>query len=60
MAQYLSVKQVAERYSVSAPTVWRWAQANNFPQPVRITGNCTRWRMVDIEAWEKSRFGGAA
>lgn len=24
--RYLSVKQVAARYSVSIPTVWRWSQ----------------------------------
>ncbi|PXX97361.1 helix-turn-helix transcriptional regulator [Halomonas sp. LBP4] len=52
---YLTVKQLSARYGVSVPSVWRWAREGDFPQPVRLSKCCTRWRLDDIEAWEASR-----
>ncbi|WP_083868138.1 helix-turn-helix transcriptional regulator [Halomonas smyrnensis] len=57
---YLTVKQLAARYSASVPTIWRWSRDSetNFPKPVKLSSNCTRWKLEDIEAWEAER--GAA
>lgn len=52
---YLNVKQVASRFAVSVPTIWRWAREGFFPRPQKLGPGCSRWRLVDIEAWEKSR-----
>lgn len=52
--KYISVKQVAERYHTSPATVWRWVRENKFPPPVKLSPGCTRWRLADVEAWEKS------
>ncbi|MDL4861971.1 AlpA family phage regulatory protein [Halomonas elongata] len=54
---YAHAKQLAARYGVGYVTIWRWASdpKNDFPLPVKLGPNCTRWRMVDIEAWEASR-----
>ncbi len=53
---YLSVKDVAARYSVSVNSVWRWtAQRDDFPKPVKLGLGCTRWRLFDLEAFESSR-----
>lgn len=52
---FLTARQVAERESVSVPTVWRWAREGNFPQPVKLGPGCTRWRLADLEAWEAER-----
>jgi prophage regulatory protein len=52
---YLSVDQVAERYGLSADTIWRWKRNGKFPASVRIGPNCTRWRMSDLIEHE-SRF----
>lgn len=49
---YLSNKQLAERYSVNRATIWRWRKTRNFPAPVQLGPNTTRWRTVDVEAWE--------
>lgn len=46
--QLLTVKQVAERFTVSVATVWRLAKANKIPQPVKI-GHSVRWRSSDIQ-----------
>lgn len=50
---YLSVKEVAARFGVSVPSVWRWAKAPDidFPKPIHIV-NMTKWRLSDIEAFE--------
>ncbi len=42
---YLKDTEVAEHYGVSKPTIWRWARLgiNGFPQPVKLSDNCTRW-----------------
>jgi len=52
---YLSDKQVAQRYGVSRISIWRWHREGDFPQPVSLSPGCTRWKLSDIEAWEKSR-----
>lgn len=40
---------------VSVATVWRWSATGNFPTPLKIGPNATRWRVSDIEAWLASR-----
>lgn len=45
---YLNVDQVAERYGVSTDSIWRWKRNGDFPAPVRVGPNCTRWRMADL------------
>lgn len=45
---------IAQRYGVSRNTVWRWArELEGMPAPVRLSPCCTRWRMSDLEAWER-------
>lgn len=54
---YASDKQLAARYGVTRPTIWRWVRDNNaFPRPVSLSPGCTRWRVSEIEAWERSTF----
>ena len=55
--QYLSDRQLAERYHVSRPTIWRWVRKESFPVPISLTAGCTRWRLTDIEEFEASRGG---
>lgn len=44
---YLNDKQVAARYSVSRPTVWRWAAAGVIPKPYQIGGSTLAGLEVD-------------
>lgn len=53
---YVSDKQVAARYNVTRPTVWRWLKTDPaFPKPISLSPGCTRWRLDEIEAWEAAR-----
>lgn len=57
---YLSVKEVAGRYSSSTPSIWRWVQLGRFPKPVKLNGTSTRWKVSDLEEWEtKQERAGA-
>ncbi|MBS1302962.1 helix-turn-helix domain-containing protein [Loktanella sp. SALINAS62] len=62
---HLNTKQVAERLGVSLDSIYRWKRDGAFPAAVRLRPGDTRWRLVDVEAWETSRtscfatsFGG--
>ncbi|QIB66979.1 helix-turn-helix transcriptional regulator [Kineobactrum salinum] len=46
--EFASDTQLAQRYSVSRATIWRWSQEGKIPPPLRITGNCTRWRLSEV------------
>ena len=45
---FLTVDQVAERYDVSAATIWRWKRSGRFPAPRRVGPNTTRWHIADL------------
>lgn len=53
---FLSDNDLAKRYGVSRQTVWRWHRDQpDFPRVVKLTPGCARWRLSEIEAWEKAR-----
>ena len=51
--KYLSDRQVAERYSISRHTAWRWTKEGALPKPVKIRSS-TRWRLSDLLRIEQS------
>lgn len=42
-------KQLAEIFSVSRQTIWRWSAAGNLPRPVKLSPGVTRWKLAEIE-----------
>ena len=54
MPLFLTVDQVANRFGVSADTVWRWKRKGDFPKAVKVGPCTTRWRLADIEEHERS------
>jgi prophage regulatory protein len=53
---FLSDNQIAIRYGVHRATIWRWANMDpDFPKPVKLSAQCTRWKLSQIEAWEAHR-----
>ncbi|GHC45640.1 helix-turn-helix transcriptional regulator [Neogemmobacter tilapiae] len=56
---FLTDMQIAERYSVTRVTIWRWRKVDpTFPQPFNLSPGCVRWRLTDIEKWEAAKAGG--
>jgi prophage regulatory protein len=55
---YLSDRRLSARYGVHRSTPWRWVNTDpDFPKPVKLSPQCSRWKLSEIEAWEKSRGG---
>jgi|GEM_PF-1958765 len=53
---YLTVNEVAQRYRVSRPTIWRWVQTEpDFPAPMKLGGGATRWLLQELLDHEKAR-----
>ncbi|MBV6447961.1 AlpA family phage regulatory protein [Nitrosomonas sp.] len=41
---------------VGASTIWSWVKQGKFPQPVRLSENCTAWLAADVEKWAQERI----
>jgi prophage regulatory protein len=53
---FLSDQQIAARYGLkSRETAWLWARKGIFPQPIKLSPGCTRWKLADLEAWEATK-----
>ena len=53
---YVSDRQLGARYNVHHLTPRRWMDTDpSFPKPIRLTPGCTRWKLSDLEAWERSK-----
>lgn len=51
---FLSDQDLAKRWGIARPTVWRWHRERpDFPRVVKLTPGCARWRLSDIERWEE-------
>lgn len=48
--------EVAIRYGISRSTIWRWLKQGRFPQPIKLGAASTRWRLSDLEDWERSKY----
>lgn len=55
---WISAGQLAERMGVSQNTIWRWARAKRIPAPAQLSPRCTRWRLDQIERWEREKSPG--
>jgi prophage regulatory protein len=41
---------------VHRATIWRWTNTNPaFPKQLKLSPQCSRWKLSVIEAWEASR-----
>lgn len=58
---YLKDTQVAARFAVNRSTVWGWVKSDkSFPRPISLSVGVTRWRLEDLEAWERAKAAKAA
>lgn len=54
-SKYLTDSDLAERWTVSRDTVWRWSKIGKTPNPIKLGENCTRWLRSEIEEWEANQ-----
>lgn len=55
MQTYLSVKSVSHRYDIGVSTVWLRVKQGKLPQPIKLHGTSTRWKLEDLEKWEATQ-----
>lgn len=44
-------KDVLKFVPVCRSTLWKMVKNNQFPQPIKLSGNITAWRNADVLAW---------
>lgn len=49
----IDIKEVAAMCGIGQSTVWKLLKdpASGFPQPIRFTNRCCRWKVEDIKDW---------
>jgi len=58
--KFITDLQVAERYAISRPSVWRWVRLGHLPPPESIGPNTRRWRIDTLDKWDARRAEDAA
>lgn len=54
-AAYATDTALAAHFGVNRATIWGWVNRNNFPAPVKLSPQMTRWRWGDVEIWEAAQ-----
>lgn len=44
-------KEVAYLLGASRSWPWKLVQDGKFPEPVKLSSRCTRWRLSDVRKW---------
>ena len=52
--KHLSIEELAGRLGVPVRTIYYWNQTGYGPRRLRL-GRTVRYRIEDVEAWEKTR-----
>lgn len=56
VVELLDLEQVAARYNVTIRSIQAWTKRNEgFPQPLRFSRRIVRWRLADLEAFERGK-----
>lgn len=50
----IDLKGVKAGTGLSGSTIYKMMAANDFPQAIRLSKKCTRWRASEVSAWIKS------
>jgi excisionase family DNA binding protein len=53
--KHLTIPELAERLAVPVPTIYSW-NSNGVGPPFLKIGRHVRYRLEDVEKWEKSRM----
>ena len=56
---YATDANLAAHFGVNRATIWAWVKRNEFPAPVKLSPQMTRWKWSDVEAWEAAQAATA-
>jgi prophage regulatory protein len=46
---------LAAHFGVNRATIWGWVRKNDFPPPVRLSPQMSRWKWADVQQWVDAR-----
>lgn len=49
--EFIGTTEVMKKLSISRNTLLKMIATGNFPQPLRLTGRCLRWREQVVSDW---------
>ena len=49
--QLMDINAVMEMVSLRRTMIYGLISKNRFPQPVKLSSRCVRWRRTDLDAW---------
>ena len=49
--QLLTRAEVEERVGLRRSAIYAMMRAGRFPEPVKISSRCVRWRSDEVQAW---------
>jgi len=52
---YFKDTELADRFSVSRATIWRWVRIKHLPAPEKLSTGSTRWAKEGIDRFEAER-----
>ena len=58
-ATYLPGKKVRQRYDIGHTTLYDWVKKTDFPKPYKLGPKLSRWKLSELEEWEKKNREGA-
>lgn len=58
--QWMTDRDVAERYSISRISVWRWAREGIIPTPYKLGPNVTRWKSSELDERDEAQCAAQA
>lgn len=56
---FLRLIDVKKRIGVSGSSIWAWTKKGTFPQPIKLSENCTAWLASDVDAWAADRIAAS-
>jgi len=57
---YAADIDLAAHFRVSRATIWRWVNERQFPAPLKLSPQITRWRWNDVRIWEAEQSSDAS
>jgi len=54
-AGYIRMNDLTKIIPLVASSIWRMVKKGTFPKPVKLSENCTAWKVEEVRAWLDSK-----
>ena len=50
----ITVKEASSITGQSTSSIWRKSKTGQFPEPLKLSVRCTRWKITEVQKWMDS------